>query len=177
MIDSIERREMWTHSIVALKPVAASGITTNNLSVGFSMFALGITGLGTIWMIAVNGLLLGTVGAATWQAGMALSFWSFVAPHGALELPAILIAGGSGLELARGLLFPGLLPRRESLAQAGGRAARLLLGTVPILLIAGMIEAFFSPSSAPVALKFAVAGVLFATLLTWLLASRARANV
>jgi uncharacterized membrane protein SpoIIM required for sporulation len=108
---------------------------------------------------------------------MALSFWSFVAPHGALELPAILIAGGSGLELARGLLFPGLLPRRESLAQAGGRAARLLLGTVPILLIAGMIEAFFSPSSAPVALKFAVAGVLFATLLTWLLASRARANV
>jgi uncharacterized membrane protein SpoIIM required for sporulation len=177
MIDSIERRELWTHSIVALKPVAASGITTNNLSVGFSMFALGITGLGTIWMIAVNGLLLGTVGAATWQAGMALSFWSFVAPHGALELPAILIAGGSGLELARGLLFPGLLPRRESLAQAGGRAARLLLGTVPILLIAGMIEAFFSPSSAPVALKFAVAGVLFATLLTWLLASRARANV
>lgn len=176
MIDSMERREMWTHSIVALKPVAASGIATNNLSVAFSMFALGITGIGTIWMIAFNGLVLGTVGAATWQAGMALPFWSFVAPHGALELPAILIAGGSGLELARGLFFPGMLPRRESLAQAGGRAVRLLLGTVPILLIAGTIEGFFSPTDAPLALKFSVAGVLLATLLVWLFAGRGRAS-
>jgi uncharacterized membrane protein SpoIIM required for sporulation len=172
MLDSIERREMWTHSIVAMKPVAASGITTNNLGVAFAMFALGITGLGTIWMLAVNGLVLGSVGAATWHAGMALSFWSFVVPHGALELPAVFIAGGSGLELARGLFFPGLLPRRESLSQAGGRAVRLLLGTVPILLVAGMIEGFFSPTNAPVAMKFSLGGVLFAALLTWLFAPR-----
>jgi hypothetical protein len=84
MIDSIEQQHMWTDSIVTIKPLASSGIMTNNLSVAFSMFALGITGgLGTIWMLAVNGLLLGVIGAATARAGMALQLWSFVAPHGA----------------------------------------------------------------------------------------------
>jgi uncharacterized membrane protein SpoIIM required for sporulation len=102
---------------------------------------------------------------------MALQLWSFVAPHGVLELPAIFIASGAGLEIARGLLFPGLLPRKASLAQAGGRAARLLLGTIPLLVVAGMIEGFFSPSSAPVVMKFGLAAVLFAALLAYLFAS------
>ncbi len=164
MMDTIDRREMWTESVVAVKPLAASQITTNNLTVAFSMFALGITGVGTIAMMLFNGLLLGVVGAATWHAGMALKLWSFVAPHGVLELPAIFIAGGAGLEIARGLFFPGLLPRRDSLAEAGARASRLLLGTVPILLVAGSIEGFFSATAVPPAMKFTLAGVLFAAL-------------
>ena len=77
-------------------------------------------------------------------------------------------AGGAGLEIARGLLFPGLLPRQKSLAEAGGRAARLLLGTIPMLVVAGVIEGFYSPSNAPVAMKFLLAGVLFVALLTYL---------
>src|SRR5207248_7925429 len=169
MTEAIERHEMWTRSIVTIKPLASSGIMTNNLSVAFSTFALGITaGLGTIWMLAVNGVLIGVVGAATWKAGMALQLWSFVAPHGVLELPAIFISGGAGLEIARGLLFPGYLPRRLSLAQAGGRAARLLLGTIPMLLVAGVIEGFFSPSSVPIKMKFLLAAALFAALLSYL---------
>jgi uncharacterized membrane protein SpoIIM required for sporulation len=108
------------------------------------------------------------VGAATWHAGMALSLWSFVAPHGVLELPAILIAGGAGFEIARGILFPGLLPRREAVARAGGRASRLVLGVIPLLLIAGSIEAFFSPTGAPVAMKFTLAFLLGSALLAWL---------
>ena len=172
MMDTIERREMWTHSIVALKPVAASGITTNNLTVCFTMFALGITGIGTIWMLAFNGLLIGVVGAATWRTGMALSFWSFVAPHGALELPAIFIAGGAGLAIAHGLFFPGMLPRRESLTLAGGRATTLLLGSIPLLLFAGAIEGFFSPTNSPVLMKFSLSAVLFAGLVAWLFSGR-----
>jgi uncharacterized membrane protein SpoIIM required for sporulation len=169
MIDSIEQQHMWTDSIVTIKPLASSGIMTNNLSVSFSLFALGITGgLGTIWMLGVNGLLLGVLGAATAHAGMALQLWSFVAPHGALELPAIFIAGGAGLEIARGLLLPGLLSRRDSLERAGGRATRLLLGTIPMLVVAGVIEGFFSPSGAPVAMKFGLGAVLFAALMTYL---------
>jgi len=169
MMDTIEQRHMWTHSIVTIKPLASSGIMTNNLSVAFTMFALGITaGLGTIWMLVVNGLLIGVIGAATARAGMALQLWGFVAPHGVLELPAIIIAGGSGLEIARGLLFPGLMARRDSLALAGARAAKLLMGTIPMLVIAGVIEGFFSPSDAPVTMKFALAGVLLAALLTYL---------
>ena len=169
MIDTIEKKEMWTQSIVTIKPLAASSIMTNNLSVSFATFALGITaGIGTVWMIVVNGMLIGVIGAATWQAGMALQLWSFVAPHGVLELPAIFIAGGAGLEIARGMLFPGLLPRRESLSRAGGRAARLVLGIVPLLIIAGIIEGFVSPSGIATPLKFSLAAVLFAALTAYL---------
>jgi uncharacterized membrane protein SpoIIM required for sporulation len=169
MMETIEQRKMWTDSIVTVKPLASSGIMTNNLSVAFTTFALGITGgIGTIYMIIVNGLLIGVIGAATWKAGMAMQLWSFVAPHGVLELPAIFIAGGAGLEIARGLLFPGMLPRKLSLSQAGSRAARLLLGTIPMLIIAGLIEGFFSPSGAPVAMKFGLASVLFSALLAYL---------
>lgn len=169
MMETIEQRKMWTESIVTIKPLASSGIMTNNLSVAFSTFAMGITGgLGTIWMMALNGLLIGVLGAATWKAGMALQLWSFVAPHGVLELPAIFISGGAGFEIARGMLFPGLLPRKVSLAQAGGRAARLLLGTLPLLVVAGVIEGFFSPSNAPVTMKFGLAGVLFLALMAYL---------
>lgn len=170
MMATIEKREMWTQSIVTVKPLAASGIMTNNLAVCFTTFALGITaGLGTIRLMVTNGMLIGVIGAATWQAGMALQLWSFVAAHGVLELPAIFISGGAGLEIARGMLFPGLLPRRESLALAGGRAARLMIGIVPILIIAGIIEGFVSPSGIAISLKFLLAALLFAGLTTYLL--------
>ncbi len=169
MMETIEQRRMWTESIVTVKPLASSGIMTNNLSVAFTTFAMGITaGIGTLWMIALNGLLIGVIGAATWKAGMAVQLWSFVAPHGVLELPAIFIAGGAGFEIARGMLFPGLLPRKLSLERAGGRAAQLLLGTIPLLIIAGVIEGFFSPSGAAVGMKFALATVLFLALLSYL---------
>ena len=88
--------------------------------------------------------------------------------NGVLELPAIFISGGAGLEIARGLLFPGFLPRKQSLARAGGRGARLLLGTIPMLVVAGVIEGFFSPSGAPIKMKFLLAAALFAALLSYL---------
>jgi len=168
MMETIEKRQMWTHSIVTMKPIASSAIMTNNLSVSFSTFALGITGgLGTIWMLALNGLLFGVVNAACWQAGMSQQLWSFVAPHGVLELPAIYIAGGGGLLVAKGLLFPGMLPRRLSLAREAGRAVRLVLGIIPLLLVAGTIEGFVSPSDLPVALKYGVAAGMFCLLVLY----------
>jgi uncharacterized membrane protein SpoIIM required for sporulation len=156
MSNTIDRREMWTHSVLTVKPLASSAIMTNNLSVSFTLFAVGILGgVGTIYLLAMNGVMLGVIGAACWQAGMGLQLWSFVAPHGALELPAVFIAGGGGLLVARGLLFPGELPRRESLIVYGGQGVRLALGIIPLLLVAGTIEGFLSPSSLPVAAKFA----------------------
>jgi uncharacterized membrane protein SpoIIM required for sporulation len=173
MMETIERHQMWTESIVTVKPAAASGIMVNNMVVAFTTFAYGITaGIGTIWMMILNGMMLGVVGAATWKAGMAQDLWSFVAPHGVIELPAIFIAAGAGFEIARGMLFPGLLPRRESLARAGGRAARLLLGTVPMLFVAGIIEGFLSPSGIPHALKYLFAAVMFTLLMMYLNFSR-----
>jgi uncharacterized membrane protein SpoIIM required for sporulation len=97
-----------------------------------------------------------------------LQLWSFVAPHGVLELPAIFIAGGAGLRIAQGLLFPGVLPRRESLTRAGLEAVQLVLGTIPILIIAGLIEAFVSPTGLPIPLKFSMAAALFVLLAAYL---------
>jgi uncharacterized membrane protein SpoIIM required for sporulation len=169
MMASIERHEMWTHSIVSIKPQASSGIMTNNLSVAFVTFALGITaGIGTLFELLFNGLMLGVIGTACATYGMSFALWSFVSPHGVLELPAIFIAGGAGLRLARALLFPGVLSRRDSLAVGGTEAVRLLVGVIPMLIVAGMIEAFFSPSSAPVSLKFMAAAALFTLLISYL---------
>lgn len=169
MVQTIERHEMWTHSIVGIKPLASSAIMTNNMTVCFSTFALGITGgLGTIYMMAFNGLLIGVVGMACWLSNMSLQLWSFVAPHGVLELPAIFISGGAGFRIAQGLLFPGVLSRRDSLAQSGSEAVQLLLGTIPTLIIAGLIEAFISPTGIPIPLKFMLAGALFVLFNTYL---------
>jgi uncharacterized membrane protein SpoIIM required for sporulation len=163
MVATIERHEMWTHSILSIKPQASSSIMTNNLSVAFITFALGISaGIGTLYMLFFNGLMLGVIGAACWFSDMSIPLWSFVAPHGVLELPAIFIAGGAGLRLAQALLFPGVRSRRDALALGGSEAVKLLLGVIPMLIVAGLLEAFFSPSTAPVFLKFTAAAVLFA---------------
>jgi uncharacterized membrane protein SpoIIM required for sporulation len=175
MMDSLERHEMWTHSVVSIKPAAASGIMTNNMSVSFATFAFGlVVPLGavillvfkvwvvpdTITLLFFNGMMLGVVGTACWLYGMSLSLWSFVAPHGVLELPAIFIAGGAGLMVARAMFFPGLLPRRDAISRAGGEAVRLVLGTVPILIIAGTIEGFISPSGLAARWKFVLAAAI-----------------
>jgi uncharacterized membrane protein SpoIIM required for sporulation len=169
MAETIERRQMWTHSVLTMKPLASSLILTNNLSVSFTAFAGGITGgLATVYVLVLNGILIGVISAACWSAGMSLPLWSFVAPHGALELPAVLIAGAAGLLLGRGLLFPGDLARRESLRQAGSQAVQLVLGVIPLLIIAGVIEGFISPTSLHPGLKFLLGGMLLLLLTAYL---------
>jgi uncharacterized membrane protein SpoIIM required for sporulation len=169
MVDKIERHQMWTESILSAQPQASAGIMTNNITVCFLTFAGGIVaGLGTLSLMFNNGLEIGVVATACAQHGLALSLWSFVAAHGALELPSIFISGGAGLRLASGVLFPGMLRRRDAVAVAGGEAARLISGTIPLLVIAGTLEAFLSPTHAPVALKFAVCAVLLTGLGFWL---------
>jgi uncharacterized membrane protein SpoIIM required for sporulation len=169
MIATMERHEMWTQSIVSVAPMETSHIMTNNLTVSFVMFAGGIAfGLMTFFSLYVNGMMLGVIGAACHQYGMSLALWSFVAPHGSLELPAIIIAGGAGFRLGHSMLFPGAYRWKESVARGGIEATRLVSGVIPMLVVAGCLEGFFSPSHAPVALKFTVGGLLFALLLLWL---------
>jgi hypothetical protein len=90
---------------------------------------------------------------------------SFVVPHGVLELPAIFIAGGAGFLLAKGLLFPGTLSRGASLVQEGGRAVRLVLGIIPLLVVAGTVEGFISPSHIAARWKYLLGAMLFTLLL------------
>ena len=170
MIATMERHEMWTQSIVSIAPKETSRIMTNNLTVSFETFAGGISfGLITLYSLFVNGMLLGVIGAACHHYGMSIALWSFVAAHGSLELPSIIIAGAAGLRLGHAMLFPGGYRWKDSLAKGGIEATRLVSGIIPLLVIAGCLEGFFSPAHVPVWLKFAVGGVLFALLNVWLL--------
>jgi len=142
---------------------------TNNLSVSFITFAGGIAfGFLTLYSLFNNGMELGVVGAACHHYGMSLSLWSFVAAHGSLELPSIFIAGAAGLRLGHSMLFPSGYRWKDSVARGGIEATRLVSGIIPLLVIAGCLEGFFSPSHAPVWLKFTVGGVLFTLLNLWL---------
>ena len=173
MLAAIHHHKMWTLSVNSLAPEASSAIMTNNLSVSFAAFAMGITaGIGTLYMIGWNGILLGVVATACAQHQMSLQLWSFVAPHGSLELPSIVIAGGAGLRLAAGLLFPGMYSRRHSIMVAGAESAKLVSAVIPLLIIAGTFEGFFSPSTTvPVPIKFVTGAILFSLLMTWLFAT------
>ena len=169
MIATMERHEMWTKSVIAMAPMASSSIMTNNLTVSFITFAGGIVfGIGTFWLLYVNGMMLGVIGAACHQYGMSILLWSFVAPHGSLELPSILIAGAAGFRLGHAMLFPGTLRWKNAVARAGVEATRLVSGIIPMLVVAGTLEGFFSPSHAAIWLKFSVGAVLFTLLLLWL---------
>ncbi|HYU90851.1 MAG TPA: stage II sporulation protein M [Gemmatimonadales bacterium] len=138
-------------------PVVASRIITNNVQVAFFAFAFGITaGIGTLLLLTLNGLFFGAVLGLFANYGLAGWLLTFVAGHGVLELTAIFIAGGAGLLVARGLIAPGDLTRRDALVLAGRRAARLVAAAVLLLCLAGTIEGLLSASDAAPAYKFAV---------------------
>jgi uncharacterized membrane protein SpoIIM required for sporulation len=142
-----DQRQLWMGSILGNEPLASSGIMVNNMSVAFRMVGGAITaGLFTLYALFTNGLLLGAIAALVSQNHLAFPFWAFVFPHGALELPAIFLAGGAGLLIAQGLLFPGNYRRLDALKQRGYQAAQLVFGIVPLLFIAGLIEGFISPN-------------------------------
>ncbi|OSO90693.1 hypothetical protein B7O87_07675 [Cylindrospermopsis raciborskii CENA303] len=142
-----DRGELWMGSIVGMEPLASSNIMINNISVSFSAVAGGITGgLFTIYILVFNGLLIGSIATLVGENNLAYPFWAFVFPHGALELPAIFFAGAAGLLLGRGILFPGKYLRVEAIKYYSSLAAQLVFGIVPLLIVAGIIEGFFSPN-------------------------------
>jgi uncharacterized membrane protein SpoIIM required for sporulation len=132
---------------------------TNNIRVTFLAFAGGVTlGLFTLYVLLMNGLLLGAVAGVAQRFDFADNLWGFVAAHGVVELSVIFIAGGAGLQLGWSVLRPGLLTRRASLVVATRRAVYLLFGCVPLLVITGVIEGFVSPSQVlPLWVKLLVA--------------------
>lgn len=163
-----EDGELWMGSIVGVEPLASSNITINNLSVAFGAIAGGITaGLYTLVIMANNGLSIGAVATLVGKNNLAYPFWAFVFPHGSLELPAIFLAGGAGLLIGKAIVFPGKYRRLDALRANGIQAAKLLFGIIPMLLIAGTIEGFFSPSPLiPNPIKYLL-GISLFCLLTW----------
>ncbi len=138
-------------------PFVASSIITNNIQVAFGAFALGVTaGIGTVLVLAFNGLFFGSVLAMFANYGLAPWILTFVAGHGVLELTAIFIAGAAGLLVGHAMLAPGDLTRRDALVIRGRSAIRLAGAACCLLCLAGIIEGFLSASGAPGAFKLGV---------------------
>ncbi|MBU7015153.1 MAG: stage II sporulation protein M [Theionarchaea archaeon] len=126
-------------------PIATSSIFANNTQVGIATYGSGILlGLGTIFYLVINGLMMGVVTAFFVEHGLGISLAANILPHGILELTAIFICGGAGLKLGNAVLNPGQLSRSESISTAGKEATQLVAGAIILLIIAGIIEGYFS---------------------------------
>jgi uncharacterized membrane protein SpoIIM required for sporulation len=130
-------------------PILSSFVITNNIRVALGAFALGITfGIGTAYMMIVNGAMLGGIAGAFAKSGIAWQFWMVILPHGALELSAVIVAGGAGLLVGYALWCPGQRTRRRALREEVVRAMQLAVGLVPAFAVAGLFEGLVTPSDA-----------------------------
>jgi uncharacterized membrane protein SpoIIM required for sporulation len=131
------------------------GITVNNLLVAFRTYVLGIfLGIGTLASLVYNGIMVGCFQYYFVERGLiaesALTIWL----HGTLEISSIILAGGAGLTLGSGLIFPGTYSRLQSLQIAGIRSLKLMLGITPVFILAAIIESFLTRyTDAPTLLK------------------------
>jgi uncharacterized membrane protein SpoIIM required for sporulation len=142
----------------------SSFLFTHNIRVTFLVFALGITfGFGTTALLFYNGVPLGALAMQYHLAGQGLFFWSWILPHGIPELTQVFIAGAAGLVLARGLWIPGQRTRADAIVAEAKIAVRLVVGGMPILVLAGLIEGTISQMHeprVPYGLKLAVAAIV-----------------
>jgi uncharacterized membrane protein SpoIIM required for sporulation len=162
----LAERRLWTDIPEGFRPLVGPLIIVNNVRVAVAAFAGGLTaGALTIYLLVGNGAYLGTVLAVVQSYGLSGGLLAFTAAHGPLELSCIVLSGGAGLRLAWALLRPGDRSRRDALRLAGAQAIRVMFLVVPALGVAGILEAFLSPSDAALALKVTV-GVI-AALALW----------
>lgn len=150
----------------------SSFLFTHNIQVSFLVFAMGITfGIGTTALMFYNGVPLGALAFQYHAAGHGVFFWAWILPHGIPEISEIVIAGAAGLILARGLLWPGRRTRRDALVHEAKTAVRLVVGGMPVLVLAGLIEGTISQMHAPLMpywAKLVFALVVGVALFTWL---------
>jgi len=125
----------------------SAGIMTNNIYVSLTAFAGGVTvGAGTLAILFYNGAMIGALSALTAISGLDMAnFFSLILPHGFIELTAIFISGACGLIIAKAILIPGDLKRKDSFIKGAKEAAYFIPGIVILLVIAGLIEGFFTP--------------------------------
>jgi uncharacterized membrane protein SpoIIM required for sporulation len=149
--------ERWWEDLNEGNQVGSSLIMTNNIKVMFLAFALGaLVGLGTLYILASNGAMIASLLALVYRAGYGNELLTFMIGHGVIELSCIFLSGGAGLLIGSAMLLPGDLSRADALKTRGLDAIRLVAGCVPILVVAGTIEGFVSPSPINPAIKFAV---------------------
>lgn len=168
---AIENRQWWD-SLNEANQIGSSSILTNNIRVAFMAFALGaLLGIGTVYVLAFNGLLIGGVVGTVFQANPTFgnALVTFMVGHGVVELSCIFIAGGAGMMIGYSLVNPGDLSRAQALKKKGMESAKLVIGCAILLFFAGIIEGFLSPSALPAWIKFGTGITTGIALYTYLL--------
>jgi uncharacterized membrane protein SpoIIM required for sporulation len=149
--------QRWWEDLNTANQIGSSAIMTNNIQVMFYAFAFGaLLGLGTLYVMALNGALNAAVLALVYRAGYGHELTSFMIGHGVVELSCIFLAGGAGLLIGSAMLLPGDMSRADALKTRGLDAVRLVAGCVPLLVVAGIIEGFISPTKISPAIKFGI---------------------
>jgi uncharacterized membrane protein SpoIIM required for sporulation len=153
----LAERRLWTDIPEGFRPLVGPLIIANNVQVAIMALAGGLTaGTLTLYVLGTNGAFLGTVLAVVQAYGLSGGLLSFTAAHGPLEMSCIILSGAAGLRLAWAILRPGDRSRRDAARLAGAQAVRVMFVVIPALGVAGTLEAFLSPSEAPLAIKIAV---------------------
>jgi len=145
----VQNGELWTDDLLNVTPssVLSYSLMTNNITVALTAFALGLVyGLGTLYIISLNGVMLGAVFAYTAQYQMALPLFRFVIAHGLVELSSICVAGAAGMAIGRALARPGPYGRAASLSEVAMPAAALAGSCILFLIVCGFIEGYVSPN-------------------------------
>jgi uncharacterized membrane protein SpoIIM required for sporulation len=149
----------------------SSAIFTNNIRVTLLAFALGITcGLGTAFVLLQNGVLLGVVFGLATSTGKGWVVVEFVAAHGILELSCIVVGAAAGLRVGAAIIDPGRRRRSQVLVEEGRAAVEMILGTLPWLVVAGLVEGFITPAGFGLAPALAVGfalGAVYWGLAVW----------
>lgn len=145
--------DMTLHNIAEGKPMAVydsggeSGmflaITLNNIKVSFMIYVAGIfTSFATGVLLFQNSIMLGCFETFFAQQGLLGESLLAVFLHGTFEISAIIIAGAAGLAMGNGWLFPGTYSRMESFKRGAKLGMKIIVGTVPVFIMAGFIEGF-----------------------------------
>ena len=143
------------------KSAFSSQVFTNNIQVSFLALAAGIAlGLGTVFVLIYNGLILGVVFGLTFEAGQGTPLVEQVASHGILELSCIVVAAAAGLRLGEAILRPGRRKRTDALVDEARGAVETVLGTAPWLVLAGFVEGFVSPEGIGMVAALIVGGLI-----------------
>jgi uncharacterized membrane protein SpoIIM required for sporulation/uncharacterized RDD family membrane protein YckC len=148
LIATVERGDLWTDGLLNVTPSAVMSVQllTNNIVVSVFAYCSGIVfGLGTFYLVGLNGLSLGAIFAFTGQHGLAGRLFDFVVAHGCVELSCICIAGAAGSMLGEALVRPGALTRSEAFRRAAREGLRVLFVVTLLLFICGFIEGYISP--------------------------------
>ena len=148
LIATVERGELWTDGLLNVTPSAVLSVSllTNNIVVSVFAYCSGIVfGLGTFYLVGLNGVALGAIFAFTGQHGLAGRLFDFVVAHGCVELSCICIAGAAGSMLGEALVRPGHLARSEAFRRAAREGIRVLFVVTLLLVICGFIEGYISP--------------------------------